>query len=234
MTLDIMHNLISHGRHIYNELCSPSRRPVHLFERNIFHAVAFQEKQNKFRTVRYINDVLSLNNSMLGDYVHRINSIAFEAKDTTYTASYFDQYLKIDGSDRLRIKLYAKEFVMYMQEHSSSTCIWNISLSVDEVCQYLSFLSELLLRMSPIQGIKGYVQVITSNILQSPPGPLIYYACHCHSAVLQSSFMTCHGIFKKSNMTGAIGGYRTAYPPHRLFSPRFFVVFALFNLYFYE
>lgn len=172
MTLDIMPNLISHGRHIYNELCPPSRRPVHLFERNIFHAVAFQEKQNKLRTVRYINDVLSLNNSMLGYYVHRINSIAFEAKDTTYTASYFD---------RLRIKLYAKEFVMYMQEHSSSTCIWNISLSVDEVCQYLSFLSELLLRMSPIQGIKGYVQVITrtTDILCLPltqcSPPILFY-----------------------------------------------------------
>ena len=164
---------------------------------------------------------------MLGDYVHRINSIAFEAKDTTYTASYFDHYLKIDGSDRLRIKLYAKEFVMYIQEHSSSTCIWNISLSVDEVCQYLSFLSELLLRMSPIQGIKGYVQVIISNILQSPPGPLIYYACHWHSAVLQSSFMTCHGIFKKSNMTGAIGGYRTAYPSA---SPVFTPVFRGFRV----
>ena len=80
MTLDIMHNLISH----HNELCPPSRSPVHLFVWNSFHAVAFQEKQNTIRPVLYINDVLSLNNS------HRINSIEFETQDTTYTASYFD------------------------------------------------------------------------------------------------------------------------------------------------
>ena len=56
-------------------------------------------------TFRYINDVLSLNNSRFGDFVD------LEIKDTTDTdtsASYLDLHLKIDREGRLRTKLYEK------------------------------------------------------------------------------------------------------------------------------
>ena len=36
-------------------------------------------------TFRYIDDVLSLNNSRFGDFVDRIYPIELEIKDTTYT-----------------------------------------------------------------------------------------------------------------------------------------------------
>ena len=62
-------------------------------------------------TFRYIDDVLSLNNSTLGGYVERIYPIELEIKDTTDTiksASYLDLHLKIDNEGRLKTKLYDK------------------------------------------------------------------------------------------------------------------------------
>jgi hypothetical protein len=58
---------------------------------------------------RYIDDVLSLNNSRFGDFVDRIYPIELEIKDTTHTdtsASYLDLHLEIDSEGRLRTKLY--------------------------------------------------------------------------------------------------------------------------------
>jgi len=49
-------------------------------------------------TFRYIDDVLSLNNSRFGDFVDRIYSFELEIKDATDTdrsASYFDLHLEI-------------------------------------------------------------------------------------------------------------------------------------------
>ena len=62
-------------------------------------------------TFRYIDDVLSLNNSMFGDFVDRIYPIELEIKDTTDTdrsASYLDLHLEIDSEGRLRTKVYDK------------------------------------------------------------------------------------------------------------------------------
>ena len=62
-------------------------------------------------TFRYINDVLSLNNSRLGDFVDRIYPIELEIKDITDTdrsASYLDLHLEIDSEGRLRTTLYDK------------------------------------------------------------------------------------------------------------------------------
>jgi hypothetical protein len=62
-------------------------------------------------TFRYIDDVLSLNNSRLGDFVDRIYPVELEIKDTTDTdrsASYLDLHLEIDSEGRLRTKLYNK------------------------------------------------------------------------------------------------------------------------------
>jgi hypothetical protein len=58
-----------------------------------------------------MDDVLSLNNSMLGDFVERIYHIEFEVKDNKDTdrfASYLDIRLEIDSEARLRTKLYYK------------------------------------------------------------------------------------------------------------------------------
>ena len=65
-------------------------------------------------TFRYIDDVLSLNNSRFDDFVDRIYSIELEIEDTTDTdrsASYLDLHLEIDSEGRLRTKLYDKEMI---------------------------------------------------------------------------------------------------------------------------
>ena len=62
-------------------------------------------------TFRYIDDVLSLNNSKFGDFVDRIYPTELEIKYTTDTArcaSYMDIYLEIDNEERLRTKHYDK------------------------------------------------------------------------------------------------------------------------------
>ena len=58
-----------------------------------------------------MDDVLSLNNSRIVDFVYHIYSIELEIKDTTDTdrsASYLDLHLEIDSDGRLRTKLYDK------------------------------------------------------------------------------------------------------------------------------
>ena len=62
-------------------------------------------------TFRYIDDVLSLNNSRFGDFDDRIYPIELEIKDTTDTdksASYLDLHLAIDSVGWIRTKLYDK------------------------------------------------------------------------------------------------------------------------------
>ena len=62
-------------------------------------------------TFRYIDNVLSLNNSRFGDFVDRIYPIEREIKDPTDTdrsASYLDLHLEINSEGRLRTKLYDK------------------------------------------------------------------------------------------------------------------------------
>jgi hypothetical protein len=62
-------------------------------------------------TLRYIDDVLSLSNARIGDFVDRIYPIELEIKDTTDTdrsTSYLDLHLEIDSEWWLRTKLYDK------------------------------------------------------------------------------------------------------------------------------
>jgi hypothetical protein len=70
------------------------------------------EKKLAFNfTFRYIDDVLSPNNSRFGDFVDRIYPIELERKDTTYTgmsASYLYLHLEIDNEGRLGTKPYDK------------------------------------------------------------------------------------------------------------------------------
>ena len=54
-------------------------------------------------------DVLSLNNSRVGDFVDNMYPIELEIEDTTYTyryASYLDLHLEMDNEGRLRTKHY--------------------------------------------------------------------------------------------------------------------------------
>jgi len=99
------------SRHTYGyKLCSSSRRLVPLFVCCRLHTGASQEKRKEASpifnfTFRYIDDVLSLNNSRFGDFVDRIYPIELEIKDTTYTdsfASYLDLDLEIDSEGRLK------------------------------------------------------------------------------------------------------------------------------------
>jgi hypothetical protein len=60
---------------------------------------------------RYIDDVLSLNNSRFGNYLHIIYPNELEVKDTTDTqssASYLDRHLEIDNRIRLKTNFYDK------------------------------------------------------------------------------------------------------------------------------
>ena len=78
--------------------------------------IRYQKKEKKLVrssnfTFRYIDDVLSLNNSKFGNFVDRIYPIELEIKDTTDTdtsAGYLDLHLDIDSEGWLRTKLYDK------------------------------------------------------------------------------------------------------------------------------
>ena len=85
------------------KLCSYSHRLVPLFVWGRLNTGASQVKRKAASpilnfTFRYIDDVLSLNNSWFGDFVDRIYPIELEIKDTTETdisASYLDLHLEI-------------------------------------------------------------------------------------------------------------------------------------------
>ena len=62
-------------------------------------------------TCRYIDDVLSLNNSKFSEYLHEIYPDELEIKDTTdspKSASYLDIYLEFDNKGKLCTRLYDK------------------------------------------------------------------------------------------------------------------------------
>ena len=74
-------------------------------------------------TFRYIDDVLSLNNSRFGDCVDRIYPIELEIKDITDTdmfTSYLDPHLKMNSDGRLRTKLYHKRLFQFSHRELSS------------------------------------------------------------------------------------------------------------------
>ena len=109
--------LSTDNRHTYAyKLCSSSNRLVYLFAFDFIQGL-FKKNEKKLPrsfnfTFRYIDDVLSLNNSKLGDFVDRIYPTELEIKDTTDTAtsaSYLDlQHIDVDSAGRLWMKLYDK------------------------------------------------------------------------------------------------------------------------------
>ena len=71
-------------------------------------------KKNE-KKLPYIDGVLSLNNSMFGDFVDRIYHIELEIKDTTDTAkssSYLDLQLEIGSDGQLKRNFTTKETIL--------------------------------------------------------------------------------------------------------------------------
>ena len=102
--------------------CDPLLTDVFLYSYETDFIQGFLKKNEKkparsFNvTFRYIDDVLSLNNSRFGDFIDRIYPIEHEAKGTTDTdrfASYLDLHLEIDSEGRLKTKLYDKRDDLY-------------------------------------------------------------------------------------------------------------------------
>ena len=109
-------------------------------------------------TFRYIDNVLSLNNSRLCDFVDCIYPNELEIKDSTDTdmpASYFDRNLEIDSEGRLRTKLYDKR-------HDFNFPIVNLPFTCSNIPAapaygvyiYISYIPELVvpIRISLIEG----------------------------------------------------------------------------------
>ena len=116
-----------------------------------------KKKENKLTrsfnfTFRYIDEVLSLNNSRFCDFVDRIYPIELEIRDTTDTdrsASYLDLHLEIDSEGHLRRKLYDRrdDFnfpivnFTFICSNISATPGYGKYLSVDTIFKNLWFLS---------------------------------------------------------------------------------------------
>ena len=65
-------------------------------------------------TFRHIDDIISLNDSNVGDFVDRFYPTELQIKDTKDTAksaSFIALHLEIDSEVRLRTELYKKEMI---------------------------------------------------------------------------------------------------------------------------
>ena len=100
-----MDMVLTDSRHTYCTNCSSSRRITLLFVRGRLQDKNEKNLTRSFNcTFRYIDDVISLNNSTLGDFVDFISPIELEIKDTTDTdrsASYLDLHIEIDSEGRV-------------------------------------------------------------------------------------------------------------------------------------
>ena len=117
---------------------------------NVINKVFSRKNENRLArsfnfTFRYIDDVLSLNNSRIGDFVDRIYPIELEIKDTTDTdgsASYLDIQLEIDSKGRLRTKLYDKiDDFKFLIMNFPFIC-WNIPATLANrvyICQLIRY-----------------------------------------------------------------------------------------------
>jgi hypothetical protein len=115
-----------------------------------------------------VDDVLTLNNSRLGDFVDRIYPIELEIKDTTdrdRSASYLDLHLDNDSEGRLRTKLYDNFPIVNFPF---------IYSNIPAAPAYGVYISQLI-RCSRACGSyqdfldRGFLLLMTSNILWSPP-----------------------------------------------------------------
>ena len=121
----LIDNISVFGGHVFQQTvgipmgtnCAPLHDNLFLYsyEADFIHGLLKKNEKKLARsfnfTFRYIDDVLSLNNSRFGYCVDRIYLIELEIKDTTDTdrsASYLELHLDIDNEGRLRTKLYDK------------------------------------------------------------------------------------------------------------------------------
>ena len=98
-------------------------------------------------TYRYIDDVLSINNSRFEEFLPLIYPPELEVKETTDTASsasFLDLYLEFDDSGQLSTKIYDKRddfnfeiinFSKYVQQYTSFSWIWYLHLAIDSLCK---------------------------------------------------------------------------------------------------
>ena len=73
-------------------------------------------------TYRYIDDVLSINNSKFAEFLPLIYPPELEVKETTDTASsasFLDLYLEFDDSGQLSTKIYDKHLIRYARASSN-------------------------------------------------------------------------------------------------------------------
>ena len=144
-------------------ICAPLLADLFLYSYEV-DFILLQKNENKLArsfnfTFRYIDDVLSLNNSRFGDFIDRIYPIELEIKDTTDTdrsASYLDLHLDIDSEGRLRTKLYDKgdvsifplwTFHLYVATFQQHLHMEHISLSWYDIPEHM-----VPVRISLIEG----------------------------------------------------------------------------------
>jgi hypothetical protein len=94
-------------------------------------------------TYRYIDDVLSINNSRFAEFLPLIYPPELEVKETTGTALFLDLYLEFDDSGQLSTNIYDKRddfnFKMIILPNMcsnipASPCIWCLPLAIDSIC----------------------------------------------------------------------------------------------------
>ena len=97
------------------ELCPSSRRHLSVFIQSGIHTVfALNEKETSSRfnlTCRYIDDVLSMNNTEIENYLDWVSSAELEINDTTestISASCIDLLLSIGRYGQLHTSIYNK------------------------------------------------------------------------------------------------------------------------------
>jgi hypothetical protein len=84
---------------IFNDICN---------RHTSFYKKIHQARSFNF-TYRYIDDVLSINNSRFAEFLPLIYPPELEAKETTASsASFLDLYLEFDDSGQLSTKIYDK------------------------------------------------------------------------------------------------------------------------------
>ena len=96
-------------------------------DKKIYEARAFNF------TYRYINDVLSINNSRFAEFLPLIYPPELEVKETTDTASsasFLDLYLEFDDSGQLSTKIYDKR-----DDFNSKIINFKICAAIDSLCK---------------------------------------------------------------------------------------------------
>ena len=148
--------------------CFPFLADLFLYKYEADLIKSLLKKQKKLTrsfnfTFRYIDDVLSLNNSKFGDFFDRIYPIELEIKDTTDTArsaSYLSIHLEFHNKGRLRTKLYHKREDFSIMNFpficSNIPVAPHLHMAVDPIFQSLWFLSwcPRMLRNTAIFGVK--------------------------------------------------------------------------------